>query len=64
MNVIFEFEDVPTVAQSSLLDDGIDVRVTMCEESSERFWFDCRDEARANASGLESDVAFGQSAPF
>ena len=64
MNVIFEFEDVPTVAQSGLPDDGIDIRVTMCEESSERFWFDCRNEARADASGLESDMAFGQSATF
>ena len=62
MNVIFESEDLPTVAQSGLLDHGIDIRVTVCEKSSERFWFDCRYEARADASGLESDMAFGQSA--
>ena len=58
MDVIFEFEDLPTVTQSGLLDDGIDIRVTVCEESRERFWFDCRNEAPADASGLESDMEF------
>jgi hypothetical protein len=60
MNVIFESKDLPTVAQAGLLDDGIDVRVAVCEKTTERFWFDCRNETRADTSVIGSDTALQQ----
>ena len=61
MDVFLEFKNLSMVAQSSLLNNGIDVRVIMLEKTAECSWFDRRNEARSEALRLRSDVISRQS---
>lgn len=54
MDVILESKNLPTVAQTGLLDNGIDICFAIGEKPTERVWFDSRVKTRADTSGLQS----------
>lgn len=56
MDIILESKNLPTVAQTGLLDNGIDICFAIGEKLTERVWFDSRIKTRADTSGQESDT--------
>jgi hypothetical protein len=56
VNVILESKNLPTVAQTGLLDNGIDICFAIGEKPTEHVWFNSRFKTRADTSGLQSDT--------